>query len=391
MAAPFCNGGPPRIRGRKPNFQFNVQSGADGAEKGRNLFATPATPTIPIPNVGKLFIGEKELTSNAKDFEFVSVLGKGSFGIVKKVRHKTGVYLAVKEIVDMQTVKGRARLKDELEIVKKSQECEHIVDYYGVNNRENMILIFMEVMETCMEKIYLRLSQQSKRFPSNVLTYIAISMLKGLMFLEETVKAMHRDVKPSNVLLGKHGEIKLADFGLAKCMDEDNHLLSGVGTHRYLPPERLDPSIENVGYGYESDIWGYGISIVELACLKYPYPLDGVEFHLYTAILKSPAPVIPDTYPEALREFIAATLIKNREQRPMMSSRSPDSAHKSRTTPLSDLKFFVNNADSTFVEEKKWLCDEISLWRSEKDNGYSEVFLKHEDGSSETKIDPHED
>lgn len=352
------------------------------------MFARPAKATEPIPNCGTLFVGGETLTSNANDFTVERALGKGSFGVVKKVLHTSGLPMAMKEIVDLQTANGRKRLNMEIDIVKKSQECEHIVDYYGVNCRENLILIFMEVMETCMEKVYIRFNQKGTRFPETALTYIAISMLKGLMFLEEKVKAMHRDVKPSNVLLGQKGEIKLTDFGLAKCMDEDSTLMSRVGTNKYLPPERLDPMEKFNGYGYESDIWGYGISIIELAHRKYPYPLDGVEFHLYRAILTGPAPTIPKTYSEGFQEFMAACVIKKRDQRPRMT---PDSKADSGTntlqptTPLNQRKFYLDNCDREFTEAKAWLSNELVKWKAEgRGDGYPEVFADADaDGSSD--------
>ena len=52
-------------------------------------------------------------------------------------------------------------------------------------------------------------------------------------------KIVHRDLKPANVLLGKRGEVKISDFGVAKMLEETMELLeSQIGTARYMSPER---------------------------------------------------------------------------------------------------------------------------------------------------------
>jgi serine/threonine protein kinase len=112
--------------------------------------------------------------------------------------------------------KERQQLLRDIEYSKGAKECKYIVDYYGAQCREGFIMVYMEIMATSLDKSYGHLSLTKTHFPSNVLSYVAASVLEGLVYLKETMGVMHRDVKPSNVLLGFCGEIKLCDFGMSK-------------------------------------------------------------------------------------------------------------------------------------------------------------------------------
>ncbi|MBX3414216.1 MAG: protein kinase [Pirellulales bacterium] len=79
---------------------------------------------------------------------------------------------------------------------------------------------------------------------------------------------VHRDIKPSNILVDESGNLWIADFGLAKTADSADLTMSGelVGTARYLPPERLQGTIDARG-----DIYALGATLYELAVLRPPF------------------------------------------------------------------------------------------------------------------------
>ena len=101
---------------------------------------------------------------------------------------------------------------------------------------------------------------------------------------------VHRDVKPANVLLGRNGEVKLADFGIAKRLDDYSSDLTGtghfVGTPKYLAPEQLTGEPATAA----TDVYATGVVLYEM--LAGTAPFDGGA-PLATAVAHRTAPV-PD-------------------------------------------------------------------------------------------------
>ena len=69
------------------------------------------------------------------------------------------------------------------------------------------------------------------------------------------------DVKPSNILINKRGEIKLCDFGIAGEL-VNSYVGTNIGCKPYLAPERINPIRMDDPYDQRSDVWSYGITIV---------------------------------------------------------------------------------------------------------------------------------
>lgn len=201
---------------------------------------------------------------NGDDFEKLGELGAGNGGVVTKVRHKpTGLTMA-RKLIHLEVKPAiRNQIIRELKVL---HECNspHIVGFYGAFYSDGEISICMEFMDGGSLDLILK---KAGRIPEPILGKISIAVLKGLSYLREKHQIMHRDVKPSNILVNSRGEIKICDFGVSGQLI-DSMANSFVGTRSYMSPERL----QGTHYSVQSDIWSMGLSLVEMAIGQYPIP-----------------------------------------------------------------------------------------------------------------------
>mmetsp|Transcript_30343 Transcript_30343/g.91000 ORF Transcript_30343/g.91000 Transcript_30343/m.91000 type:complete len:368 (-) Transcript_30343:102-1205(-) len=300
--------------------------------------------------LGMLQLDGKEFRITDRDLKREEHLGSGTYGEVCKVMHKTtGTVMAVKQMRDSMDPDERQQLLLQIDLCKSAERCPYIVDYYGAQAREGFIMLYMEIMSTSLDKSYGHLTEKKMNYPNGVLAYIAVSVLEGLVYLKRELKVMHRDVKPSNILLGFNGEIKLCDFGMSKVM-EQSLLHTHVGCERYLAPERLDPSAKANEYGTEADVWSYGITLVELGMCAFPYKYTKA-FEVLTKIVTEAAPQLPsDLYEPKFCEFVAECLLKHRDDRPPLTKKS-----KNGHGPLEEHPFFLEMKKKDTVDQKAWL------------------------------------
>lgn len=108
-------------------------------------------------------------------------------------------------------------------------------------------------------ELFKHLSEQ-KRFDEAKTKFYAAQIALALGYLHDS-KIIYRDLKPENILLNKDGYIMLADFGLAKILQDDTQEPNSFcGTPEYLSPEMIVGS----GHDYTVDWWALGILIYEM-------------------------------------------------------------------------------------------------------------------------------
>ncbi|XP_057300426.1 dual specificity mitogen-activated protein kinase kinase 1-like [Hydractinia symbiolongicarpus] len=199
-----------------------------------------------------------------EDFERILELGAGNGGVVLQVNHKPTNLVMARKLIRLEIKPAiRNQIMRELKVLHECN-CPYIVGFYGAFYNDGEISICMEYMDGGSLDLILKKAQ---RAPENILGVITYSVLKGLSYLREKHSIIHRDVKPSNILINSRGEIKLCDFGVSGQLI-DSMANSFVGTRSYMSPERL----QGTHYSVRSDLWSLGLSLVELALGRYPIP-----------------------------------------------------------------------------------------------------------------------
>lgn len=143
---------------------------------------------------------------------------------------------------------------------------------------------------------------------------IARQIASGLAVAHER-GIVHRDIKPSNILLTTSGQVKITDFGLAKCSTDSRLTLTGqvLGTPAYMSPEQTRGAETDA----RSDIWSFGVVLYELLTGTLPFRGDNMTSLLYSVVHDDPRPLPPTFGPELshLQSLISRCLQKAPENR----------------------------------------------------------------------------
>jgi mitogen-activated protein kinase kinase 4 len=93
----------------------------------------------------------------------------------------------------------------------------------------------MELMDTSLEKFYKFVYDVKKEeIPEAILAQIAVATVNGLNYLKEKHSILHRDVKPSNILVNRSGEVKICDFGISGKLVNSLAATRDVGCRMYM-------------------------------------------------------------------------------------------------------------------------------------------------------------
>jgi len=218
------------------------------------------------------------------DFEFLKLIGRGTFGRVFQVRKRDTkrIYamkvLSKKEIVAKKEV---AHTIGERKILQRSLECPFLVGLKFSFQTEKELYFVTDYK--CGGELFWHLQKEGRFSEDRARFYIA-ELVLALEHLHK-YNIVYRDLKPENILLDATGHIALCDFGLSK-PDLSNDQLTNTfcGTTEYLAPEVL---LDEKGYGKHVDFWSLGVLLFEMCCGWSPFYAEQTQ-EMYRLICELP-------------------------------------------------------------------------------------------------------
>ncbi|KAM7187612.1 Serine/threonine-protein kinase ppk16 [Naviculisporaceae sp. PSN 640] len=236
------------------------------------------------------------------------LIGKGSFG---------KVYLATHKLTNGSKVVLKSANKDDSNLAREIHHHRqfvhpHIARLYEVIVTESLVWL---VLEYCPgDELYNYLLNHGK-LPVDKVQKIFAQLVGAVCYVHQQ-SCVHRDLKLENILLDKHENVKLCDFGFTREYEgKANYLQTFCGTICYSAPEML----KGEKYaGEKVDVWSLGVILYALLCGELPF--DDDDDNVTRSKIMTQEPPYPDTIPEEALSLLKRLLSK----RPLLRPSLPD-------------------------------------------------------------------
>ena len=206
------------------------------------------------------------------------LIGSGAYGIILSAKdtQNNNQVVAIKKLKSISDIIDLKRIAREILIMKYCQH-ENIIPLFDViihlnkNPKLNKIAdvyLVMEKMDSDLQKIIASKQELSDEHYQ----FILYQILRALYFLH-SANIIHRDFKPSNVLINEDCTVKLCDFGMSRAIQEEENisLTEYVVTRYYRAPEVM---LSSHHYSKKIDVWSVGCAFAELLSKKFMFPGD---------------------------------------------------------------------------------------------------------------------
>ena len=304
-------------------------------------------------------------------YEIMGRIGTGGMADVYKGRdHKLNRYVALK-------VLKREFREDELFVKKFQSEAQaaaglmhpNIVNVYDVGEDRGLYFMVMELVEGITLKEYI---QKKVRLTPKEVISITLQVCAGIEAAHNN-GIIHRDIKPQNIMISKHGKVKVTDFGIAKATTSNTISTNAMGSVHYTSPEQARGGFSDI----RSDIYSLGITMFEMITGELPF--DG-ETTVSIAIkhlqedIAAPSELVPDI-PYSLERIILKCTQKSSDRRYQNMGELISDLKRSLVDPEGDfvtIAPFANVADTVAITP-----DELE--RIQKEAAYDDEYDGYND------------
>ncbi|KAG0233964.1 hypothetical protein BGW41_001262, partial [Actinomortierella wolfii] len=240
-------------------------------------------------------------------------IGAGGYGSVYHARLGTRK-VAIKEFSVTEDEAHQANIRQEIDLLEKLRD-RYIIQFYGTTYHENKLVLVMDFAEG--GSLQRAIERRQLDWPNKI--RIAQEIIQGLAFIHHQ-NILHRDLKSGNVLLTRHMEVRLCDFGLATVKVQSASKSSGdslKGTLRWMAPELF---AKRPKYSTKSDIFALGMVMWEMAanCTK-PFKEHGDNAMIALLISRGEREDLPDDTPDDYRRTVERCWESDPAKRPEAS------------------------------------------------------------------------
>jgi len=255
------------------------------------------------------------LISNLGRYEVLGELGQGAMGVVYKAKDPL-----IDRVVAIKTINlGLATDEKEEYEGRFYQEAKaagrlnhpNIVTIYDVGKSGDVAYIAMELLEG---RELRDIMNEGALLPVDQVLNIVAQVAQGLAYAHEH-EIVHRDVKPSNIMVIRDGHVKITDFGIARMASSSVRTQTGMvlGSPKYMSPEQvMGKSIDQ-----RSDIFSLGVMLYEMLTGQAPFDGENVNAIMYQTLNAVPPPpnMMNPAIPEMVNFIVAKALAKKVEDR----------------------------------------------------------------------------